>query len=92
MSLSDSPIFSELTTESTRIQLMTASYILEGNVYLPRAMKENRRLTNLLNSDKRFLAMTKVMMMNRETGDVESESLPFIQVNMDAIEIIKPID
>lgn len=92
MSLSDSPIFSELTTESTRIQLMTASYMLEGNVYLPRAMKENRRLTNLLNSDKRFLALTKVVMMNRATGEIESDDLPFIQVNMDAIELIKPVE
>ena len=90
MSLTDAPIFSELTTESTRIKLITHQHEIEGNIYLPRAMKENRRLTNLLNSEKRFLAITQVSLKERATG--ATATYPYIQVNMAAIEMILPLD
>lgn len=92
MTVMPAEMFSELTTESTRIEMVTATHRLEGNIFLPRAMKENRRLTNLLNSDKRFVALTQVTVTDRTTGQQDATVYPYIQVNMNAIELVKPIE
>jgi len=83
--------FSEPTTESVRVMVSTANYILEGNLFLSRSMKENRRLTNLLNSDRRFIALTDVTMTDRKTGQVETKGHSFVQLNLDQVELVKPL-
>lgn len=85
-------LFSELTTEPTRIEVVTATHRLVGYIFLPRAMKENRRLTNLLNSDKRFIALTKVSVTDRLTNTTEPTTYPFVQMNINTIELVKPVD
>lgn len=69
----------------------TPNYVLEGNLFLSRSMKENRRLTNLLNSDRRFLALTDVTMTERKSGETDSKTYPFIQLNLDMVELVKPL-
>ncbi len=78
-------------TESSRVMVATPNYEMEGNVFLSRSMKESRRLTNLLNGDKRFLALTDVKITQRKTGVPEEALLPYVHVNLDTIELIKPI-
>ncbi len=78
-------------TESTRVMVATPNYEMEGNLYLSRSMKESRRLTNLLNGDKRFIALTDVKVINRKTGHAEEERLPYVHVNLATIELIKPL-
>ncbi len=78
-------------TESTRVMVATPHYEMEGNVYLSRSMKESRRLTNLLNGDKRFIALTDVKVTDRKTGLSESDRLPYAHVNLATIELIKPV-
>lgn len=85
-------LFSELTTEPTKIEIVTATHQMVGYIFLPRAMKENRRLTNLLNGDKRFIALTKVAVTDRLTGHKESKIYPFVQININSIELVKPIE
>lgn len=84
--------FIESTTESIRVWLSTPNYVMEGNLHLARAMKESRRLSNLLNtSDRRFVALTKVKVRDRQTG-VEDESIhPFVHVNLSTVEVIRPL-
>ncbi len=86
-----SELFSEMTTESAKIEVVTATHKLLGTVFLPRAMKENRRLTNLLNSDKRFMALTNVTVTDRLSGQQEPDTYGFLQVNLLSIELVKPV-
>ncbi len=84
--------FIESTTESIRVWLSTPNYIMEGNLHLARTMKESRRLSNLLNTaDRRFVALTKVKVRDRQTG-VEDEAVhPFVHVNLSTVEVIRPL-
>ncbi len=88
---SDFPAFSQKTTESIRVMVSTPNYTMEGNLFLSRSMKENRRLTNLLNSDKRFIALTDVTMTDRKSGETDPAPYQFIQLNLDMVELIKPL-
>ena len=81
--------FLESTTESLRVHLTTPHYEIEGTIYLSRSMKESRRLTNLLNGDKRFLALTDVTLVPRDS--IKKETYPFIQVNIATIELVRPL-
>ncbi len=85
-------LFSEMTTESAQIEVVTATHKLLGTVFLPRAMKENRRLTNLLNSDKRFVALTNVTVTDRLSNEQTPEPIGFLQVNLQSIELVKPVN
>ena len=69
---------------------MTPSFCLEGDMHFPRLGKEGRRLSNLLNSDRQFIAMTNVYVTNRATGDRSAKCFPFIQVNLSNVEFIQP--
>jgi hypothetical protein len=63
---------------------------LEGEIYLTRVGKSNRRLTALLHSDKDFLAMTDVTVSDRD--DKVIHKAPFLQVNIKHIETLWPSD
>ncbi len=83
----------EPTTESTRVRLHTHSYTLEGNIYLPRSMKESRRVTNLLNTDRRFIALTDVQVIRQNSSDSETpKKYSYIHVNLSTVEWIQPVE
>ncbi len=80
------------TSEKLRAMVVTRYFNLEGNMHFPRLGKEGRRLSNMLNSDRKFIAMTNVKIINRMNGLQDPKIYPFIQVNLESIEFIQPYD
>jgi hypothetical protein len=76
--------------DKIRAVVMTKSFCLEGDLYCPRLGKDGRRLSNMLNTDKRFVAMTNVVVINRNTGVRDPKSYPLIQVNTSSVEFVQP--
>lgn len=73
-----------------RVIIMTRSFSLEGDLYFPRVGKEGRRFSSLLNSDRRFMSMTKVTIIDRTSGLKDPQIHPFLQVNMESVEFVLP--
>lgn len=80
------------TSEKLRAMVVTRYFNLEGTMHFPRLGKEGRRLSNMLNSDRKFIAMTNVKIINRMNGAQDPKIYPFIQVNLESIEFIQPYD
>lgn len=80
------------TSEKLRAMVVTRYFNLEGSMHFPRLGKEGRRLSNMLNSDRKFIAMTNVKIINRMNGLQDPKIYPFIQVNVESIEFIQPYD
>jgi hypothetical protein len=79
------------TPDKAKVTVTTATSVLEGWIHLPKTGKGERRLTNLLNMpDKRFLAMTNVLVADRVNPTRQPESHPFLEVNLSTVEFIKP--
>lgn len=76
--------------DQVRVTILTNHHILTGDVHLPKTGKEDRRLTTLLNSDRKFIAITSVEVKDRLTRTKDPQTYPFIQVSLNAIELIKP--
>lgn len=76
--------------EKMRAIVVTRAYQLDGELHMPKMIKEQRRLTTVLNSERKFLAMTNVKVINLLTGKQEAELTPFLQVNVNSIEFVKP--
>lgn len=76
----------------TRVRVLTRTLNLEGEIYVPKVGKSDRRLTRLLQSDRKFLPMTNVQIMDRGLGARTSELCPFLEVSIANIEIIQPLD
>lgn len=89
--MSQDPIpYQKPNADKLRAVVMTSSFGLEGDLHFPRLGKEGRRLSNLLNSDRRFIAMTNVTVINRLNGVRDPKIYPFIQVNMESVEFVQP--
>ncbi|MBY0449575.1 MAG: hypothetical protein K2X01_02985 [Cyanobacteria bacterium] len=80
----------EPNADAVKMTIVTRGYLLEGLIYLSKLSKDKRRLTNLLNGDKRFIAMTKVKVMDRITGKVDPTEYPYLHININSIEMVKP--
>ncbi|MBY0404133.1 MAG: hypothetical protein K2X66_09555, partial [Cyanobacteria bacterium] len=74
-----------------RVLVATNTMIFEGNLFLSKLGKEERRLSNLLNSDKKFIALTDVLMTSRQAPHVAPENSPFVEVSLRSIEYLKPL-
>lgn len=73
-----------------RAVVMTRAFRLEGDIHFPRLGKEGRRFSNLLNSDRKFIAMTNVQVIHLANGLREPELSPFMEISIGAIEFVQP--
>lgn len=80
----------QYSTDVQRVTVVTGTLIIEGNIYLAKVGKDDRRLTTFLNSDKKFVAMTDVVVVDRLSSAPKPVQYPFIEVNMATVEYIKP--
>ncbi len=72
------------------VELLTDDYEITGIVYVSRDVKENRRLTDLLNdSHRRFLAITDARLVSRK-GQSTPRYYSFIQIRLDTIDMLHP--
>lgn len=78
------------TSGAIQAVVVTRFYRLEGSIHFTNLGKEARRLSNMLNSERKFIAMTHVSISDRVSGAKDPKIYPFIQINIEAIEFIQP--
>lgn len=76
---------------SEKIMVITEDYEINGYVFMPKTGKKNRLLSDILNSNRRFVAIKDVEIAYRKSPDKEIEKHDFIQINLDSIVLLRPI-
>ena len=77
---------------SEEVYIETNEYIVKGLVHMPKIGKKSRLLSEILNTNKQFIAVTDC--------DVESKLIPqkpvshykFIEINLASILIMRPLN
>ena len=75
-----------------RVYIETAEYIISGYIFMPKIGKRNRLLSEVLNSNKSFIAVKECRIESKLTPQREVEYHDFIQVNISSILIMRPAD
>ena len=73
-----------------KVVIITESYEVIGNIYMPKTTKRSRMLSELLNSSRKFIAVKDCTLQSRINGSFEPEILDFMEINVNSIIIIKP--
>lgn len=84
----------ELTSSawSEKVYIETAEYIIKGYVFMPKIGKRSRLLSEILNTNKQFIAVKNCTLESKLMPQKEVESHEFIQVNRSTILLMRPID
>jgi hypothetical protein len=82
--------FTPQAFETTFVTIHTRDFRVEGTLYIPKTGKDDRRLTNLLNSDRKFLAISNASVTDMRDPNNFATQYPFLQLNIDTIELIIP--
>lgn len=75
---------------SEKIFILTEDYEIRGYVFMPKTVKKNRVLSDILNGSKRFLAIKDAQIIPRKNAEADIEMSEFVQLNLDAIILMKP--
>lgn len=75
---------------SEKIFVVTEDYEIKGYVFMPKTGRRNRMLSDILNGQKRFVAIKDAEICYRKAMDRKAEISPYIQINLDSIILIKP--
>lgn len=84
----------ELTTSAWRekVYIETTEHIIQGYIFMPKIGKKNRLLSEVLNSNKSFLAVKNCTMEYKLIPSKNVEKFDFIQVNITSILIMRPLN
>ena len=84
----------ELTTSAWRekVYIETAEYITRGYVLMPKIGKKSRLLSDILNTNKQFIAAKNCTLESKLVPQKEVESHDFLQVNISTILLMRPLD
>ena len=77
---------------SERVYIVTTEYIIRGTDYMPRIGKRDRLLTEILNTNKQFLAVTDCEIESKLAPQKEVEHHEFIELNLATVLLMRPID
>ena len=77
---------------SEKVYIETTEYVIKGNVYMPKIGKRSRLLTEILNTNKNFLAVTDCTIESKLFPQKEVENYDFIEVNLSTVLIIRPVE
>ena len=77
---------------SERVYIETKEYIIKGVVYMPKIGKRNRLLTEILNTNKQFLAVTDCEIESKLTPQKPIEHYKFLEVNLSTVLIMRPVE
>jgi hypothetical protein len=79
-------------TEKIKVMIETSRYSIEGTVH-PLAIAYRSRLSDLLNrKDISFLSVTDVKVFNPDNPDVPDYTAPYLAVNTEQIQTIRPLE
>ena len=73
-----------------KVVIITDNYEITGNIFMPKTTKKSRLLSELLNSNRKFIAVKDCVMQTRSSGSMEPEILDFLEINVNSIVLIKP--
>ena len=77
---------------SERVYIETSEYIVKGTVYMPKIGKKTRLLTEILNTNKQFLAVTDCSVESKIAPQKEIEHYKFMELNLSTILLMRPLD
>ena len=83
----------ELTTSAWRekVYIETTEHVIEGYIFMPKIGKRNRILSEVLNSNKNFIAVKNCTMEYKLNPSRNIEQHDFMQVNIASILIMRPL-
>ncbi len=83
----------ELTTSAWRekVYIETAEHIICGYVFMPKIGKKNRLLSEILNTNKNFIAVKNCSLEYKLLPNRNVEEHDFLQVNISSILIMRPL-
>ena len=73
-----------------KVVIITDNFEIKGDIYMPKTTKKSRLLSELLNSNRKFIAVKNCVMQTKTSGSMEPEILDFLEVNISSIVLIKP--
>ena len=74
-----------------KVYIETSEYIIIGYIFMPKIGKRNRLLTEVLNSNKQFLAVKDCRLESKLNPQREVEFHDFLQVNISSVLIMRPM-
>lgn len=74
-----------------KVYMETAEFIIIGYIFMPKIGKRSRLLTEVLNSNKQFLAVKDCRLESKLNPKKEVEYHDFLQVNISSILIMRPV-
>ena len=74
-----------------KVYIETAEYIIIGYIFMPRIGKRSRLLTEVLNSNKQFLAVKDCRIESKINPQKDVEYHDFLQVNISTILLMRPV-
>ena len=77
---------------SEKVYIETIEYIIKGTVHMPKIGKRERLLTEILNTNKQFLAVTDCYMESKLSPQKEVEHYDFLELNMSTILYMRPLN
>ncbi len=83
----------ELTTSAWRekVYIETPEHIICGYVFMPKIGKKSRLLSDILNTNKSFLAVKNCTLEYKLNPNKDVEEHDFMQVNISSILIMRPL-
>ncbi|MBR6164179.1 hypothetical protein IKQ26_09895 [bacterium] len=76
---------------SERILVITKDYEIRGSVFMPKTGRKNRILSDILNGGKRFVAIKDCEIIHRDFPNRKVETHDFLQLNLNAIILLRPL-
>lgn len=83
----------ELTTSAwrERVYIETAEYIIRGYIFMPKIGKRTRLLSEVLNTNKSFIAVKTCTLESKLNPGRSIEEHEFMQVNISTILLMRPL-
>ena len=83
----------ELTTNALRekVYIETSEHIIHGYIFMPKIGKEHRLLSEVLNSERKFVAVKDCTLEYKLFPQKNIEKHDFMQVNVSSILIMRPM-
>ena len=75
-----------------KVYIETMEHIIKGHVFMPKIGKRSRLLTEVLNSNKNFIAVKNCRLESKLNPSRPVEEYDFLQVNISTILIMRPIN
>ena len=74
-----------------KVYIETAEYIITGYIFMPKIGKKARILSDLLNTNKNFIAVKNCTIESKLNTTKPIEEHDFMQVNISTILLMRPI-